>query len=81
VADVAAEVGIDPAELEEAMRTVALEHLDERLAAAVASGRITQAEADEMRAAAEAGELRDLLADRHPRLGQLRMRIADRICS
>jgi hypothetical protein len=81
VADVAAEVGIDPAELEQAMRTVALDHLDERLAAGVASGRITQEEADELRAAAEAGELRELLAERHPRLGQLRVRIVDRICS
>jgi hypothetical protein len=81
VTDVAAELGIDPAELDQAMRNVALEHLDERLAAGIAAGRITQAEADELRAAAEAGDLRELLAERHPRLGQLRMRVLDRVCS
>jgi hypothetical protein len=80
VADVADELGIDPAELESAMRTVALERLEEHLAEAVASGRMSQADADELRAAAADGELRTLLEERHPRLAGLRDRVRDRIC-
>lgn len=79
VADVAGELGIEPAELEAAIRAVALDRLDERLAGAVESGRLTEAEADELRAAAEAGELRELLEERHPDAGGVRARVAERI--
>jgi hypothetical protein len=80
VADVATELGIDPAELESAMRTVGLDRLDERLAEAVTAGRLTQAEADEMRAAAENGELRPLLEERYPQLVERRERIREVVC-
>lgn len=56
IADVAAELGITPAELEAAHDTVFQAKLDD----AVANEKITQAEADEMLAAYENGTLFDL---------------------
>jgi len=60
IADVAAELGITATELEAAHDTVFQTKLDE----AVANGRLTQEEADEMAAAYEAGTLFDLGVDR-----------------
>ncbi len=56
IADVAAELGISAADLEDAHDTVIQAKLDEK----VADGTITQAEADEMLAAYEDGTLFDL---------------------
>lgn len=66
IADVAAELGISAAELEDAHDTVFQTKLDEK----VDEGKITQAEADEMLAAYEDGTLFDLRQDqRFERIG------------
>ena len=59
IADVAAELGISAAELEAAHDAV----FDAKLADAVESGKLTQAEADEMAAARDDGTLFDLRED------------------
>lgn len=60
IADVAAELGISAADLEAAHDAV----FDAKLADAVESGKLTQAEADEMAAARDNGTLFDLREDR-----------------
>ena len=60
-ADLAAELGISAAELEDAFAAVLADRLEE----AVEAGKITQQEADEMTAAYEAGALFDLHRQQH----------------
>jgi hypothetical protein len=88
LAEIAAEMGVEPAELEEAVRSVLTGRLDERLADAVEAGHITEDQADELVEAAESGTLAEVLkqyaadrsGDRWERRGALRERIADRVC-
>lgn len=86
--EVAAMVGVEPDELEEAVRSVLTDRLDERLADAVDAGHLTEDRARELVEAAESGTLIDVLeqyaadrsGDRWARRGALRDRIADRLC-
>lgn len=88
LADIAAELGVEPAELEDAVRSVLTGRLDERLADAVDAGHLTEDQAQELGEAARSGTLTDVLkqaaADRSggrgERRGALRDRIADRVC-
>lgn len=88
VAEIAAEAGVDPAELEEAVRSVLTGRLDERLAVGVDAGHITEGQAEELLEAAQSGTLAEVLkqyaadrsGDRWERRGALRDRIVDRVC-
>lgn len=63
-ADLASELGLDPAAVEQAILTVFIDNVGERVDGAVANGRLTQAEADELLAAAQSGTLGDLRRQR-----------------
>lgn len=88
LAEIADEVKVEPAELEEAVRSVLTGRLDERLADAVEAGHITVDQAQALVEAAESGTLAKALeqyaddgsGERWERRGALRERIADRVC-
>lgn len=63
-ADLATELGLDPATVEQAILNVHIDNVGERIERAVTNGRLTQAEADELLAAAQDGTLDDLRRQR-----------------
>lgn len=88
LAEIAAKVGVDPAELEDAARSVLIDRFDERLAEAVEAGHMSDDRAEELVEAARSGTLADVLTDhaadrsggRFQRMDRLRDRIMDRMC-
>lgn len=88
LAEIAARADVEPAELEDAVRSVLIDRFDERLGDAVAAGRISEDQAEELAEAARSGTLADVLKEhaaersggRFERRGQLRDRIVARVC-
>lgn len=79
VTDLAEELGITTDELEAALDAVAADHLAERLDEAVDAGRLTEDQAERLRAAAEAGELAEV--GREVFLEHLAARLDERVAA